>query len=66
MLFDEMALRTYCLHLGVKKTCYPGPVKINRMLNSINQMESARNNKLKQLLIICAKQHLKVFNGTNY
>ena len=39
--------------------------KINTMLISKRQMQYACNNKLKQVLTVCIKQHLRVFNGTN-
>ena len=68
MLFNELTLKGYCLHLDVKKTCYPNLEKINTMLDNpiqSNPMQYAYNNELKRVLTTCMKQHLRASNGTN-
>ena len=58
MLFDELMLKGYRLHLDVKKTCYPNPKKINTILISKKQMQYACNNELKRVVTTCTKQSL--------
>ena len=53
------------MNLDVEKTCYPNPFKIGTMLTTKNKMYYVCNDKLKQVLTVFTKRHLRVFDGTN-